>query len=215
MESKRYIISILILITIIFSTHRSLAQTVSNQSVSFGFFETYTWTEILSDLDQSDSFFKWLNTEGEDEDGCRLGSCQKANAAELWKHIHNDAFRSELPEDIRFAWGSGKDENLVLYALKQPDGSLKGPDKSQIQEVSVNQSAHGDSYELFIAFTDKGAKQWAEFTSANVNRSIAIVFNDQVYSAPMVVEAIKHGKCSISGSYSESDVNHLKSLLQK
>jgi len=56
---------------------------------------------------------------------------------------------------------------------------------------------------------------WAELTGANVGNNLAIVFNNKVYSAPMVREAIKEGKCVISGSFSENDVHLIKSVLEE
>jgi SecD/SecF fusion protein len=226
MKSIKYIILEVILIYLIicclphfaygmYSQREDFSTQAVDQHVSFGFFETYTWTEVLSGLDPADRFFQLVETEGLDKDGCRLGNCQRSHSTELWAHIHSDSFRKQLPEDLRFAWGAAKDQqSMKLYALKQPAGTLKGPDPSQIQEVSVKKSEQG-AYELFISFSEEGAKLWADLTGANVGRDIAIVFNDLVYAAPNVREAIKHGKCSISGNFDEKDVKQILSILEQ
>jgi len=227
MKSIKYIILGVVLISFIGSIFPHIAngfnspredicQEAVDQHVSFGFFETYTWTEVLSGLDVSDSFFQMVETKGEDERGCRLGSCQSANTEALWAHIHSEAFQKRVPEDIRFAWGAGNDQqNLILYALKQPAGPLKGPMLSHIKEAKAKKSEHSASYELLISFTEEGTMLWADLTEANVGRSIAIVFNDLVYTAPMVREAIKHGECAISGSFTESDLTPIINILEQ
>jgi len=216
MKSTVYILSMAIAASILFTSHMPLIEDATNQRASFGFFETYTWTEILSDLDPADRFFQWVNTEGESKNGCRLGSCTEANSSELWDHIHSSKFRKQLPEDIRFAWGANKEkEVLVLYALKEHGSEQEYPNISHIQDVSAKKSTWNDSYELLISFNEEGAKLWAGLTGANVDKDLAIVFNDKVYSAPNVREAIKGGKCSISGNLDEDDVNLIKSILEE
>ena len=186
----------------------------SQQAVAFGFFETYSWTEVLSKVDPDDRFFQVIDTEGVIKDGCMLGSCPGTQAREIWEYIHDRPFQMQLPEDIRFAWGSPDAQGrLSLYALKQPAGTLKGPDRSQIQEVSSMKNEQG-YYDLYITFSDKGAESWAQLTGRNVGRSIAVVFEDRVYTAPVVRETIRHGKCLISGHLNEQDVARIRAILE-
>jgi len=226
MKTIKYIIPVFILISILSSSfspivhgihlqRRDLPAQAPDQEHTFGFFETYTWTEVLSGLDPDDRIFQLLETGGEDKNGCRLGSCQSSHSSELWAYVHGDSFHKKVPEDLLFAWGAGKDQqNRVLYALKQSAGNVKAPGLSQIQEVSVKKSEQG-SYDIFISFSEEGAKQWADLTGANVGRSIAIVFNDLVYTAPRVMESIRHGKCMISGDFDENDVKQILALLDQ
>lgn len=216
MKLKAYRLSIVIIASILFTSLNASSENPRSQGASFGFFETYSWTEVFSDLDPADKFFQWVHTEGVDRTGCRLGSCQEENASTLWEHIHSTGFQEQLSGDILFAWGaSSKSGMKVLYALKEQGEKRKYPDSSHIQEVSIKENAQGDSYELHLSFSDEGAKYWAELTGANVDRNLAIVFNELVYSAPMVREAIKEGKCVISGNFSESDLNVIKSVLEE
>jgi len=227
MKSILYIILGVILISLIgssfphitngFNSQRTVMNLeVVDQHVSFGFFETYSLTEVLSALDPADSFFQLVNTEGRDKRGCLLGSCQESQASELWDYIHSDSFQKQLPADIRFAWGASQEQqNKMLFALKQPVEALKGPLQSHIKEAKAKKSEHNASYELLISFTEEGTKLWADLTGANVGRSIAIVSNDLVYAAPMVREAIKNGECAISGSYAESDLTQIINILEQ
>jgi hypothetical protein len=227
MKVTRYIILGVILISLIISSFPHVANGYTTQTqdkrmeavdpaVSFGFFETYAWTEVLSGLDPTDRFFSLIDSEGVDKDACKLGTCTMFNSPELWDYIHSDPFAEKVPEDIRFAWGAKKDQqDLELFALKQPAGPSKGPDLSQIQDVTVKKSDQGETYDLFITFSEEGAKLWATLTGENVGRSVAIVFNDLVYTAPKVQAAVKHGKCVISGDLSERDVIEIRAILDQ
>jgi len=227
MKSILYIILGVLLISLIGSSFPHIAngytsqRTVMNQEaadpqVPFGFFETYSLTEVLSTLDPADRFFQLVDTEGRDKSGCLLGICQESKASELWNYIHSDSFRKQLPENVLFAWGASQEQrNKMLFALKQPAEALKGPLQSHIKEAKAKKSEHNASYELLISFTEEGTKLWAELTGANVGRCIAIVSSDLVYAAPMVREAIKNGECAISGSYEESDLTQIIHILEQ
>lgn len=216
MRPHTYILSIICLAAFLFCSNRPPAEHKVYQEASFGFFETYSLSEVLSGLDPADTFFQWVNTEGEAQNGCRLGSCQMANSSMLWDYIHSSEFQKRLPEDIRFAWGANREkEVLVLYALKEHGSKQEYPDISHIQDASVKKSTWNDSYELLISFNKEGAKLWAGLTGANVDKSLAIVFKNKVYSAPNVREAIMGGKCSISGDFTEDDLNLIKSILSE
>lgn len=227
MKSILYIILGVILISLIGSSFPHIANGFASrqtelyletevQHVPFGFFETYTLTEVLSALDPADRFFQLVNAEGRDKSGCMLGSCQESQASELWDYIHSDPFQKQLPADIRFAWGASQEkQNKMLFALKQPADGLKGPLQSHIKEAKARKSEHSASYELLISFTEEGAELWADLTGANVGKSIAIVSNDLVYAAPMVREAIKNGECAISGSYTESDLTPIINIMEQ
>lgn len=225
MKKIKYIILGLVLISLTISSFPYILNGIAQQSkvtylqepnraIPFGFFETYTWTELLAKMDPGNRFFQVIDTEGVNKDGCRLGSCPGTQAPEIWEYIHSDAFQKQLPEDVLFAWGTPDAQGrLSLYALKQPAGNPKGPDRSQIEEVKSVKNDQG-FYDLYISFSEKGAERWAQLTGQNVGRSVAVVFNDRVYTAPMVTEIIKDGKCQISGNMDEMDVNLIKSVLE-
>ena len=60
----------------------------------------------------------------------------------------------------------------------------------------------------------QGAKKWGDLTTANVNKPIAIVLDNVVYSAPNVVNPILDGNSQISGSFSVEEASDLSNILQ-
>ena len=59
-----------------------------------------------------------------------------------------------------------------------------------------------------------GAKTWARLTKENVNRQIAIVLDNYVYSFPNVNGEIKGGRSSITGGFSVEEAKDLANILK-
>lgn len=65
-----------------------------------------------------------------------------------------------------------------------------------------------------IDFNAVGAKRFDQITAANVNRRMAIVLDDTVYSAPVIRERISGGSAQISGSFDEQEATDLAIVLR-
>ncbi|WP_375460170.1 protein translocase subunit SecD [uncultured Enterovirga sp.] len=63
-------------------------------------------------------------------------------------------------------------------------------------------------------FTLKGAQAFAEATTQNVGRPLAIVLDNEVISAPRIIQPITGGSGQISGRFSVQDVNNLSVQLR-
>lgn len=109
------------------------------------------------------------------------------------------------------------DANSVLEELGKP-GSLVFQDETgnviltgdQVASAKagyVKDNTGNNQYIVSLTFTDEGAKKFAEATTANVGKRIAIVYDGMMYSNPLVKEAITQGSCTIDGmtSFEEAD----------
>jgi preprotein translocase subunit SecD len=106
-------------------------------------------------------------------------------------------------------WGKSDDNSQAcLYALKPDNNGFPLIVRSDIKSVS-------SSRENFIEaeFTPEAAVKFAESTSKNLNKSIAIVIDDKVISAPVVKGAIMGGKCEISGKFTRNGTGFLLAIL--
>ena len=65
-----------------------------------------------------------------------------------------------------------------------------------------------------LDFNARGARLFGEITAANVNRRLAIVLDDTIYSAPVIKEAIPGGKAVISGSFTPDEAKDLAIVLR-
>lgn len=117
------------------------------------------------------------------------------------------------------------DANSILEELGQP-GSLvfrdeEGNDVLQGSEVASaegsaveDQSTKATEYIVSLTFTDEGKEKFAEVTSANVGKTIQIVYDGEVISQPTVQEAITGGTCQIDGMSSIEEAQELASYIR-
>lgn len=64
-----------------------------------------------------------------------------------------------------------------------------------------------------LEFNDEGAKKFGDLTSRHVKRQMAIVLDGVVYSAPVIQEAMKNGRCQITGNFEWREVTELAGIL--
>lgn len=119
-----------------------------------------------------------------------------------------------LPKNIRFLYGTNqhiKDANtLPLYAVKFDGGNII--DNQYIDKIAFNYSSMKQPL-INMNFNKEGASRWALMTKKNINRPIAIVIDELVYSAPTVVSEITGGSSQISGGLSVQETQSLVSAI--
>lgn len=72
----------------------------------------------------------------------------------------------------------------------------------------------GMKYLVSMKFTKEGTKQFADLTSKNVGNLLAIVLDGEVQSAPVIKEALTNGQATISGTFTDTEVRNLSSVLE-
>lgn len=65
-----------------------------------------------------------------------------------------------------------------------------------------------------ITFSNRGATRFAQVTKANVGNHLAIVLDNVVRSAPVIREAIRGGRASITGTFSDEESLVLATVLR-
>jgi preprotein translocase subunit SecD len=74
-------------------------------------------------------------------------------------------------------------------------------------------SQYGDPY-VSLSFDSKGGRIFSKITGENVNKRLAIVLDDRVYSAPVIQEKITGGQARITGSFTTDEANDLAIALR-
>lgn len=126
-----------------------------------------------------------------------------------------------LPRQLQLKWSAKEQVEgskiYVLYAIKQTrrDGSaaLSGDVITTAESTIINQHGRQDPG-VSMSMNAEGAKEWARLTKENVGRSIAIVLDDVVYSAPNVNGEIPNGQSQISGNFTVDEANDLANTLK-
>jgi len=97
-----------------------------------------------------------------------------------------------------------------IFCVKR-DAELKG-------DVVTNARASFDpqtnSPVVMMEMDADGTASWARITGANVNKKIAIVLDEQVYSAPNVIQKITGGNSQITGMQNAEEAHLLEIILK-
>lgn len=115
------------------------------------------------------------------------------------------------------------DANAILEELGKP-GSLIFVDEAGQTILNGNQVATAKpvitdengikKYMVDLTFTDDGKTVFADATTKNVGKRIAIIYDGKIYSNPVVNEPITQGQCQISGMVSYEEAETLASTIR-
>ena len=204
------------------------------RSANLEFYETYTVDQIANALSaaysrlNADSLYnaaplaQLLSSQGA---GATVGYAPDARAmAQIDALLASPAAKSVLPSDLRLRWGvkpvvrvdpATKQEynfGFPLYALRTSGGKPALDGKAVTDASSNYDNLRGN--EVSMRMNPEGARAWARITAANINRQVAIVLDDQVYSAPNVNSAIEGGQSSITGDFTIEEAKDLSNVLK-
>ncbi|MDO5136044.1 MAG: protein translocase subunit SecDF, partial [Eubacteriales bacterium] len=92
---------------------------------------------------------------------------------------------------------------------------LEGTDIADAEGGAVQRdNSSAREYVVSLTMTSEGKTKFAEATKANVNKQIAIIYDDGVLSAPTVNEAITGGQAEINGMSSVEEAQELASYIR-
>ncbi|MDE5595568.1 MAG: protein translocase subunit SecD [Muribaculaceae bacterium] len=204
------------------------------RSANLEFYETYTVDQIANALStvysrlNADTLYnaaplaQLLSTQGA---GATIGYVPDARTmAQVDALLATPVAKSLLPSDLRLRWGvkaatrvdpATKQEinfGFPLYALRT-SGGKPALDGKAVSDASSNfDNLRGN--EVSMRMNPEGARAWARITAANINRQVAIVLDDKVYSAPNVSNAIEGGQSSITGDFTLDEAKDLANVLK-
>ncbi|MFO8087396.1 MAG: protein translocase subunit SecDF [Bacteroidales bacterium] len=146
-----------------------------------------------------------------------VGYAEVKDTAKVNQYLSMPRVKAMFPKNMKLAWTvkpMEDQENLfMLIALKtELDGSapLSG-EKVVNARQDVNQQGE---VEVTMMMDKEGAKTWKRLTGDNVDRSIAIVLDNYVYSFPTVRGEIPNGRSSISGNFTPEEAQDLANILK-
>lgn len=103
--------------------------------------------------------------------------------------------------------------------VKLKDGTFKAIelngvklDGGTIKDSTVSQDTKGNIV-VDLTMDSDGTKVWADYTSKNIGKQVAVVLDGTVKSEPTVQSAITTGKTEISGSFTTAEAKSLRTVL--
>jgi SecD/SecF fusion protein len=150
-----------------------------------------------------------------------VGYAPLQDTAKVNSYLHSADVLAVIPRNIKFLWEVKPIKNtktFALYAIK-----LTGAENGPVLSGDVINDARADndqkgSPEVVMIMNSEGAQKWravtAEASSGTNKKAVAIVLDDNVYSAPTVQNEISGGVSSISGNFTIDDTRDLANVLK-
>ena len=162
----------------------------------------------------------YIDQNGQAAPGPIVGLAASKDRAEISAMLQKAAEKKVFDSrTVKFLWSAKADEHFgndiyVLYAIKitSRDGSAL-LDGGCISDARQDFSTVGGN-EISMTMNSEGAREWKRITGENVGNCIAIVLDDQVYSAPRVNGEIAGGRSSITGDFTLEEAKDLANILK-
>ena len=166
-----------------------------------------------------------LNGQG----GSVLAWVDKNKMRQVTEYLEREDVKAKFPADLGFRWSrkpvddaQGATESLngkfELYAVKKRPGSDNAPlDGSVVTAARADPDPTSGEIQVSLQMNNDGAKIWADMTTKaanNGNREVAILLDDEVVSAPRVINPITGGSTSITGGFALEEAQDLAQILQ-
>ena len=199
------------------------------------FYETYTLAELQGALTALNAASMTAATESVEGDsvkaeapkslfqmlsqgrgGASIGIVAVSDTAAVNAIFNSNEAARLLPTNFKPRWSvkaldeAGQYYELVALKTVQGGPVLTG-------EVVTDASSEFDNMQgnvVSMKMNDEGARQWARITQQNLNKAIAIVLDDQVYSFPNVNSVIEGGNSQITGNFTVEEASDLANVLK-
>ncbi|RZL16462.1 MAG: protein translocase subunit SecDF, partial [Pedobacter sp.] len=146
----------------------------------------------------------------------------KKDTAKVNAFLNRTEIASTIPGNMKFMWSVKADpgyNRFELFAIKvtSPDGK---PDLGgeAITDSRSDFDQNGRP-EVTMSMNVEGIAKWKKITAEasadpNNKKAVAIVLDNQVYTAPTVQNEIPNGSSSISGNFTPEDTKDLANILK-
>ncbi len=152
--------------------------------------------------------------------GSAVGYASKRDMDAISELFETPEAKEILPSDLRLKWGvkgigEGEGANVYqLFAIKVTERNGRAPLEGDVVTDASDEFDQNGRPCVSMKMNVDGARRWAALTKANQGRCIAIVLDDNVYSAPTVQNEITGGISQITGNFTAEDTRDLANVLK-
>jgi len=134
------------------------------------------------------------------------------------QYLADPSVKAAVPRGYEFAWGAEE----MSYAEGSRAGRILYYCSSRVELSGKNletanyepDSDRPGSFRVAFSLDRAGASQFARVTERNVGRQLAIVLDNQIFSAPVIQQRIGGGSATITGSFTAEEANDLAIILR-
>ncbi len=153
--------------------------------------------------------------------GTVVGYAHVKDMEKINEYLDMKQVKDILPRNLSLKWGvkaiDEKETLYELYAIKvtNRDGTAAlGGDVVTDANADFVQQGGRSEQQVSMTMNAEGAKAWARLTKDNIGKSVAIILDDMVYSAPVVNQEITGGRSQISGNFTPEEAKDLANVLK-
>lgn len=145
-----------------------------------------------------------------------VGVANEYDRETISKFLNDPEMVKFIPANLAFHWSAKPiaDQNGVkiyaLYALEKEAAMTGG----SIVDAKATIGQMMNTPEVTMKMDAEGAKEWAILTGANVDKQLAIVLDNMVFSAPRIKTKITGGNSSIDGLENIEEAKDLENVLK-
>ncbi len=142
------------------------------------------------------------------------------DTADINKYLSMKEIQAELPKDLRLKWGVSayeydpKGQTFELYAIRSTERNGRAPLEGDVVVSAKDEYDQFGKPAVSMSMNTDGSRRWAQLTKQNIGKSIAIVLDGYVYSAPNVNTEITGGNSQITGPFTPEQAKDLANVLK-
>ncbi len=156
--------------------------------------------------------------------GAVMGTALVRDTAMVNAMFHLPQVKMLFPRDMKLYWGvkppkymtrNGAQVNaleLFIIQVKSRDG--EPPLDGEVITDAKRDYGQSGRVEVNMSMNSEGAHIWKNLTHDNLKKSIAIVLDNYVYSAPTVQSEISGGRSQITGNFTLEEAEDLANVLK-
>lgn len=151
-----------------------------------------------------------------------VGMANQKDTARVNAYLNLPQVRALFPRDVRFLWNvkayryDPTGTMYQLHAIKLTGKDGRAPLNGDVVTGANAQfdQRRGSAAKIDMSMNAEGGRIWARLTKDNINRCVAIVLDNYVYSDPTVQGEISGGSTEITGDFTINEATDLANILK-
>jgi SecD/SecF fusion protein len=178
------------------------------QKGTLEFYETYNYKNLVELLKGDDKLMSLMHAKAPGDSSAKIGCTSFSEISKVNEYLNSIG----LSQKCKFMWSNFfENSNICLYALRLENGEgviVRGKD---IENFTWKVTT-GNHEWIEFHFKKSAIKLWSELTKRNINKSIAVVLDNQVIFAPVMRSEIDGGHCLITGDFNQTQMKYIAAI---
>ncbi len=150
------------------------------------------------------------------QDGSLAWFVRETDKPKVQKILEKKEIQDIIPNDVSFAFSNrstfvDNGEKIYQFYILKKEPELTG---GVVTNARSNIDPTSNQPVVYMEMNSEGAADWGRITGANINKQIAIVLDNVVYSAPVVRGKITGGNSEIEGMANIQEAKLLEIVLK-